>query len=85
MAKGVSAKDINLFISIKDFQKLSKEGKLYAKIRYGAKSEKIKIIKISNKNIRARFLRSQRAITPGQSLVFYNNAERLLGGGVICK
>lgn len=52
--------------------------KLKAKIRYGHNSS-LGTIKKSNKFV---FDKPQRAITPGQSIVFYKN-EELLGGGVI--
>ena len=37
----------------------------------------------NNNNILAEFNKPQLAITPGQSIVFYNNNQRLLGGGII--
>lgn len=52
--------------------------KATAKIRYRAKLAKVTIFK----NNRVVFAKSQRAITPGQSVVFYKNQE-LLGGGII--
>ena len=52
-----------------------------AKIRYGHKGSRA-IVDRYGRNIRARFLKAQRAITPGQSVVFYRENE-VLGGGVI--
>lgn len=66
--KNLLLKDINLF---------SKEKVIKAKIRYRAKESEVKIQ--GNKVI---FKKPQRAITPGQSVVFYNG-ERVLGGGII--
>ncbi|MCX6789785.1 MAG: tRNA 2-thiouridine(34) synthase MnmA [Candidatus Gribaldobacteria bacterium] len=54
-----------------------------AKIRYGAKPAKIKAMqKISLNKYKIIFAQPQRAITPGQSVVWYQGDE-LLGGGVI--
>jgi len=69
--------------------------RLLAKIRYRQKSEPLMVVgsreaskKHSNilKNVgmlwRFKFDRPQRAVTPGQSLVFYDG-KRMVGGGVI--
>ncbi|MDD5750819.1 MAG: tRNA 2-thiouridine(34) synthase MnmA [Candidatus Pacebacteria bacterium] len=54
-----------------------------AKIRYGIRPAKIKSMqKTGPDKYKIIFSRPQRAITPGQSVVFYKNDE-LLGGGVI--
>ena len=58
------------------------QGKIQAKIRYGHSAENCQIEKISEDKIKVIFEKSQRAITPGQSIVFYRN-EQVLGGGVI--
>jgi len=52
-----------------------------ARIRYRAKLEKCKIIKVKN-NLKVKFVKPQRAISPGQSVVFYKGSE-VLGGGII--
>ena len=54
---------------------------LTARIRYGHPKEKVKI-KIKKEKVLVEFKKPQRAITPGQSIVFYNR-EEVLGGGVI--
>jgi len=56
--------------------------KVLAKIRYAHKSALAAVIKHKKDKIKIVFLRSQKAITPGQSVVFYKNQE-LLGGAVI--
>ena len=57
-------------------------GKIGGRIRYGHPIEKCRM-NLSNKNqAEVIFDEPQRAITPGQSIVFYQG-EELLGGGVI--
>ncbi|MFH1462488.1 MAG: tRNA 2-thiouridine(34) synthase MnmA [bacterium] len=57
--------------------------KVKAKIRYRHKAEFAKIYKIQNTKYKILFTKPQRAVTPGQSVVFYRK-EELLGGGIIC-
>jgi len=61
--------------------------KVWAKIRYKSEAAEALIYqKQKNKNqkqIRIKFNKPQRAITPGQSAVFYGKGGELLGGGVI--
>lgn len=54
----------------------------FAKIRYRAKEAKAKVIK-ENKTIKVIFEEPQRAITSGQSVVFYDKEGIVLGGGKI--
>ena len=56
--------------------------KCEAKIRYRQVQEKCIIEKIEAKKLFVKFLKPQRAITEGQSIVFYDG-EICLGGGVI--
>ncbi len=56
--------------------------KVQAKIRYRHKSSSAIISKILNTKYKILFSSPQRAITPGQSVVFYKGGE-LLGGGII--
>lgn len=55
--------------------------KVKAQIRYGHKA--VSAIIKKSKVYEVIFSRPQRAITPGQSVVFYKG-EELLGGGIIC-
>jgi len=57
--------------------------KVIAKIRYRHNPVPAKIHNLQAKSYKLIFDRAQRAITPGQSAVFYRNQE-LLGGGIIC-
>lgn len=54
------------------------------KLRYRQKPEKAMILKSKNKSLKLIFKNPQRAVTPGQSAVFYKR-EELLGGGVIVR
>lgn len=55
-----------------------------AKIRYGHPSESCDLEAVGRKQFKVTFTKSQRAITPGQSIVFYKRDE-VLGGGIISK
>ncbi len=57
--------------------------KIKAKIRYRHKAVPAKIYKMRGTRYKIQFEQFQRAITPGQSVVFFQNQE-LLGGGIIC-
>jgi len=65
---------------------LGKEPKLplevKAKIRYKTNFAKATIYSVKNKIYKAIFEKPQKAITPGQSVVFYKGNE-VLGGGII--
>ena len=53
-----------------------------AKIRYRQKSQHCTIESINQDHLRVIFNKPQRAITPGQSIVFYD-VDTCLGGGII--
>lgn len=53
-----------------------------AVIRYGHKAENCHVSFLNNNSFRVKFSKPQRAITPGQSIVFYDKS-RVLGGGII--
>jgi len=63
------------------FEKLEKPIECYAKIRYRAKPAKAKVIPEGDK-VKVEFAEPQRAITKGQSVVFYIE-DVLIGGGKI--
>ncbi|MDD2646515.1 MAG: tRNA 2-thiouridine(34) synthase MnmA [Patescibacteria group bacterium] len=58
-----------------------KNSKITAKIRYHSLATRVNIKK-DGVNYICYFVKKQRAITPGQSIVFYQG-QRLLGGGII--
>jgi tRNA-specific 2-thiouridylase len=74
MAKGLVAGDMNMLVK-------SWPQQVYAKIRY-RKKEALCDVTAENKKLRVIFAEEQEAITPGQSVVFYEN-DRVLGGGII--
>lgn len=53
-----------------------------AKIRYRQQDQPVKRVEISPQRLRIFFTSKQRAITPGQSIVFYKGSQ-VLGGGII--
>lgn len=53
-----------------------------ARIRYHAMEAPAAIIPLSGESAEVRFLEPQKAVTPGQSVVFYRG-DLLLGGGII--
>lgn len=53
-----------------------------ARIRYGHPIESCKIKAVDGGQLAVSFTNPQRAITPGQSIVFYKD-EEMLGGGII--
>lgn len=78
-SKNLIAKNVNWLV----FDSTPEKIECLAKIRYRAKSAKATVYKEGEK-IRVEFAESQRAITKGQSVVFYDKEGILLGGGTIC-
>ncbi|KKT45205.1 MAG: tRNA-specific 2-thiouridylase MnmA [Parcubacteria group bacterium GW2011_GWA2_44_15] len=74
----LAAKNINWLSGLKPKLPL----KCRAVIRYHHQAADCVISKINNHNLKVKFSRPQRAITPGQSAVFYRGGEAL-GGGII--
>lgn len=77
----VTANDIN-FVSKNSFKE---DELIFAKIRYGDRAEAARIISCSEDEIKIRFIEPKNAITPGQSLVLYDEQGYVLAGGVIKK
>ena len=62
---------------------IPKKGKKYqARIRYRQPLEECEVAEVSKNSTKIIFINSQRAVTPGQSLVIYDG-EEMLGGGII--
>ncbi len=79
--KKLIAADLNLFIKIEEIIGLSKKSKIQAQIRYQHSARKV-ILSKAGDNLEVVFSQKQRAIAPGQSIVFYQN-KKVLGGGII--
>ena len=72
------ANDLN-FIA---FDQIGQPFTANAKIRYNAREAQAKITPRADGTLRVVFEQPQRAITPGQSVVFYDG-DTVLGGGII--
>lgn len=72
------AKDLNFIL----FDKLDTNLRVSAKIRYSAKPQLATLIPLENNRIKVVFDEKQRAITKGQSVVFYLE-NLVVGGGII--
>jgi tRNA-specific 2-thiouridylase len=77
-SESLIASDVN-FISISS---LEGEKRVKAKIRYSAKEADATIIPYGQEEVKVVFDSPQRAITPGQSVVFYDG-NVVVGGGII--
>ena len=78
MSHYVRANQMN-FMSIED---LTEPLRVFAKIRYNHKGAWCTIEKVGADEVLCTFEEAQRAITPGQAVVFYDG-EYVLGGGTI--
>lgn len=74
----LTAKDINFI----PFENLIEPMEVQAKIRYSAKPAEAIITPLENGRVKVEFKEKQRAITKGQSVVFYDE-NIVIGGGVI--
>lgn len=75
---GLTATDLNFI----PFYFPSSEIAVTAKIRYQAKPENAKVVPLALNKVNVIFDRPQRAVTKGQSVVFYDG-NIVIGGGVI--
>jgi tRNA-specific 2-thiouridylase len=56
----------------------------FAKFRYRQPDQKVEV-ELDGEIVNVKFAEKQRAITPGQFVVFYDDKENCLGGGIIQK
>lgn len=77
--KELNAKEVNWMV----FDKLEGPLKCRAKIRYRSKEADCIVYPEEENRVKVKFEIEQRAITPGQSVVFYNEDAIVLGGGKI--
>ena len=75
-SKKLFAKDLNFQVEVED------KFECFAKIRYRAKEAKA-VVRRKDNGVEVEFKEPQRAITKGQSVVFYDEEGIVLGGGVI--
>lgn len=75
----MSVSNIN-FVSYKNFEK---DKIIYAKIRYADKPSQCRLIDNQQDYFIFEFIEPKKAITPGQSAVFYNEQGLVLAGGII--
>ena len=68
------------------FDKPEQPIEVLAKVRYSAKPGKATVIPVGEDLVKVVFDEPQRAITPGQAVVFYDvcRPEIVVGGGIIC-
>jgi tRNA-specific 2-thiouridylase len=71
-------------INLMPYEKLDKPIEATVKIRYKDSGDKAVIEQINDENIKVTFDNPKKAITPGQSAVFYDD-NRVIGGGIIDK
>jgi tRNA-specific 2-thiouridylase len=64
------------------FDTLQSELDITAKVRYQAQPAKAKLIPLGGGKVRVDFEQAQRAVTPGQAVVFYDG-DLVVGGGTI--
>lgn len=76
-ASSLFARDVNWLIG-----EPTQEISVCAKIRYGSREAKACVLPLAKGSVKVSFCEKQRAVTPGQSVVFYEG-NRLLGGATI--
>jgi len=76
--KELTAKEVNIIT----MERLPEAYECEGKVRYSSKTASCTIYPLEDNRVRVEFREPQRAVTPGQSVVFYDG-DLLLGGGVI--
>jgi len=80
--KGLYAEELN-WVAIDGLN--NQQCTAYVKIRSAAKPSKAIITEESNQRVKVIFEKPERAVTPGQAVVFYDEHGIVLGGGVIAE
>lgn len=75
---GLTAADLNFI----PFDTLEQEMRVQAKVRYSAKPAEARLLPLGEGRVRVEFESPQRAVSPGQAVVFYQD-DLVLGGGTI--
>ena len=81
--KEIICSDLN-YMSI-DSPKIGEEVECMVKIRYHHKGQAAKVMNISGGKARVVFYDAVRAPSPGQSAVFYDEDDCVIGGGIISR
>ena len=79
-SRGLTASDVNYIL----FDKLDRPMEVMAKIRYKSKEVPALIQPMSDGRVNVEFKDNQKAVTPGQAVVFYQE-QVVVGGGTIEK
>lgn len=79
-SRGMISSDNNFIL----FEKLTEPVKVEAQVRYNSKPSPAVISPMPEGRVKVLFHQPQRAVTPGQSVVFYQG-DYLIGGGIIEK
>ncbi len=67
------------------FEELAEPIEVMAKVRYSAKPAAATVVPEGEDCVKVLFESPQRAVTPGQAVVFYDKADMsVVGGGIIC-
>ncbi len=67
------------------FENLAEPIEVVAKVRYSAKPANATVIPVGDDLVSVVFDAPQRAVTPGQAVVFYDKTDMsVIGGGIIC-
>ena len=56
---------------------------VYAKVRSRGELKRVSLELLGDNSVRVKFFEKERAITPGQAVVFYDDNNCCLGGGII--
>ncbi|MBO5136470.1 MAG: tRNA 2-thiouridine(34) synthase MnmA [Clostridia bacterium] len=78
-SKGLLCDNLN-FITV---EKITEPIKVWTKVRYSAKPALATLSMVDENTAKVVFDQPQRAVTPGQAVVFYDDENIVIGGGII--